>query len=65
MVRKTLTSMNPGEASALRAAVFDLSEKGSKQMLYSMIIILSQNSSVMLGQFRNVLDDARKYSQVK
>lgn len=65
MARKQKTPLNPGESASLKAAVFDLSEIAAKQMLYGMIQLLSAKNSILVEHFRDCLDDARKYSQIK
>ena len=65
MARKQKTPLNPGESANLKAAVYDLTELAAKQMLYGMIQLLSSKSSILVEQFRDVLDDARKYAQTK
>ncbi len=63
--RRTAVPLNPGEASLLKAQVFDLSESGSKQALYGIIQILQFKGSVSRVTFEEVVGDAMKYTEVK
>lgn len=57
--------LNPGESHTLKAQIFDLSESGCKQALYGLVQILSCRPSVGRIMFETVIDDARKYCEVK
>jgi hypothetical protein len=57
--------LNPGESKALKAQIFDLSESGAKQALYGLVQVLSCRPSVNRVFFESVIDDARKYCEVK
>jgi len=57
--------LNAGESKALKAAVYDLSELAAKQTLYGMIQILCIKVHVPMSVFKEILDDARKYDEVK
>lgn len=65
MAKKARTPFNPMEARDVKAAVYDLSELSAKQLLYGVIQILSFKSSIIKEQFLEILDDAKKYNQVK
>jgi hypothetical protein len=65
MEKKPRTPLNPVEVRDVKAAVYDLSEAAVKQLLYGVIQILSLKSSVIKEQFLEILDDARKYNQIK
>ena len=65
MGKKARTPLNPVESRDLKAAVYDLSEVAVKQLVYGIIQILSLKSIVIKEQFLEILDDARKYSQLK
>jgi hypothetical protein len=65
MEKKPRTPLNPVEARDVKAAVYDLSEAAVKQLLYGVIQILSLKNSVIKEQFLEILDDARKYNQIK
>ncbi|MBS3918899.1 MAG: hypothetical protein KG012_08430 [Deltaproteobacteria bacterium] len=53
------------EARNLKALVYDLSETGAKQALWGIIQILTIRTSITQAQFKEILDDAGKYSQIK
>jgi hypothetical protein len=59
------TPLNPVEVRDTKAGVYDLSEIAAKQLLYGIITILSFKSSVIKDQFLEILDDAKKYNQIK
>lgn len=65
MAKVKARSLNSGEAKALKACVYDLSENAAKQVLYGLIQILCIKVNIPLGFFQDVLDDARKYDDVK
>lgn len=62
---KKAIHLNPGEASNLKANVYDLSERGAKQALYGIIQILSFKVNVSRFMFEELIDDAVKYSKSK
>lgn len=49
----------------LKAAIYDLTEQGAKQALYGMVEILSEHPSILAKVFELIVDDARKYSNIK
>lgn len=57
--------MNPGEAKVLKATIYDLSELAAKQALYGIVQILSLKIHLNRYHFEEILDDARKLSEVK
>ena len=65
MERKTLQPLNPGEGHTLKAAVYDLSPSARLQALYGIIQILSFRVNVSRQMFEEVIDDARKYSELQ
>ena len=65
MAKEKVFPIYPDEARTLKALVFDLSETGAKQALWGMITILSFKTAISLIQFKEVLDDAAKYTQTK
>jgi hypothetical protein len=68
MERKSVVEvkpLNPGESKNLKAQIFDLSESGAKQALYGLVQVLSCRPSVGRIMFESVIDDARKYCEVK
>jgi hypothetical protein len=58
-------SFNHEEAAALKAKAYDLSELGAKQALYGIIQVLSFKGNISGPQFKEVIDDASKYSKIK
>jgi len=64
MERKTVHLLNPGEAKTLKAAVYDLSELAAKQALYGIVQVLSFNHKISREEFQEIIDDARKYSDL-
>ena len=56
---------NPGEARALKAQVYDLSEVAVKQALYGIIQILSVRGNLPRPIFEEIIDDATKYYKAK
>lgn len=65
MAREKRTPLNPVEVRDVKAAVYDLSESAAKQLLYGMVQVLSFKSSTTKEQFIEILDDAKKYNQIK
>lgn len=65
MAREKVFPIWPDEARNLKALVYDLSEIGLKQALFGMIQILTLRTSITQAQFREILDDAGKYVQIK
>lgn len=63
--KASIRPLNPGESKTLKTAVYDLSELAAKQTLYGVIQILSIKVHVPLSVFKEILDDARKYDEVK
>lgn len=55
----------PDEVRDVKASVYDLSELACKQLLYGIITVLSFKSSATKDQFLEILDDAKKYNQIK
>ena len=64
MARRVIPILNPGEASMLKAKVYDLSEAAAKQLLFGIIQVLSFKNSVARIQFEEILDDAEKYNKI-
>ena len=64
-VRLTISPFNPGEAKALKAVVYDLSEGAAKQALYGIINVLSLRVNMPKSFFRELIDDAVKYDNSK
>ena len=60
-----MVHLNPGEARALKARVYDLSEVAAKQALYGIIQILSFKVNMSRSMFEEVIDDSVKYSEVR
>ncbi|MBS3920027.1 MAG: hypothetical protein KG012_14205 [Deltaproteobacteria bacterium] len=65
MAREKVFPIYLDEARDLKARVYDLSEIGLKQVLFGMIQILTLKTSITQAQFKEILDDAGKYSQIK
>ena len=63
MAREKVFPIYPDEARALKAKVYDFSESAAKQALWGMITILSFKTAISLIQFKEILDDAGKYTQ--
>ena len=53
------------EARMLKATVYDLSETAARQALFAMVQILTFKTSITQVQFKEILDDAGKYTQAK
>jgi hypothetical protein len=64
-VSRDRASLMPAEAHNLKAIVHGLSDLAAKQALYGLIQVLSFKSGVSGLMFSEVLDDARKYTEVK
>ena len=64
MELKTLHPLNPGEAKVLKAAVYDLGELATKQALYGIIQVLSFKPRMSTDMLKEIVDDARKYSDL-
>ena len=65
MAREKVFPIYPDEARTLKATVYDFSESAAKQALWGMIQILSLKTTISQAQFKEVLDDAGKYTQAK
>ena len=65
MAREKVFPIYPDEARVLKAKVYDFSETAAKQALWAMIQILSLKTSITQAQFKEILDDAGKYTQAK
>ena len=65
MARKKLFPIYPDEARTLKAKVYGFSESAAKQALWGMIQVLSTKTFVSQAQFKELLDDAGKYTQAK
>jgi len=65
MERKTLHPLNPGEAKTLKATVYDLSPSARLQALYGIIQILSFKPRISREEYQEIIDDARKYSELE
>ena len=65
MAKEKVFPIYPDEARALKAHVYDLSESAAKQALYGMILFLSLKTTITQAQFKEILDDASKYTQAK
>ncbi len=65
MPREKVFPIYLDEARALKAQVYDFSETAAKQALWGMIQILSLKTTITQAQFREILDDAGKYTQAK
>jgi hypothetical protein len=64
-VLKTEVVLNAGEASALKARIYDLSESGAKQAMYGMVRVLAMRGSIRRDFFEECVDDAAKFTQLK
>lgn len=64
MPREKVFPIYPDEARTLKACVFDLSETAAKQALFAMVQILSLKTFITQAQFKEIIDDAGKYSQI-
>jgi hypothetical protein len=58
-----MPSMSQEDAKLVKAQIYDLSERGAKQVLYGMVKILVQNPSVMMVAFRLLVEEGGKYSE--
>lgn len=65
MAKEKRCPLNPGEAKTLKAAIFDLSENAAKQALYGIIQILSLGPQLNRTHLEEIIDDARKLSEMK
>ena len=64
MGREKVFPIYPDEVRILNAKVFNFSESSAKQALYGMIRVLSLKTSITQAQFKEILDDAGKYSVI-
>lgn len=53
--------INSDYAKDLKALIFDLDEKASKQVLFGMVDILTQHPSVLRNVFIELVSDGRDY----
>lgn len=58
-----MNKFNEGEAKTLKDLIFNLSEKVTKQALWGILTILTFKGTVNRNQVKEILDDAKKYSQ--
>lgn len=58
-------SMNAGEASVLKARIYDLSDVAAKQALYGLVQVLSCRANISRAFFESCVDDAAKYTRIK
>ena len=65
MAREKVFPIYQDEARVLKAKVYDFSETAAKQALWGLIQILSFKTSITQTQFKEILDDAANYTQVK
>ena len=63
MKREKVFPIYQDEARALKAQVYDFSEIAAKQAIWGMIQILSLETSITKARFKEVLDDAGRYTQ--
>ena len=64
MTREKVFPIYPDEAKILKATVYDLSETAARQALFAMVQILTLRTSITQVQFKEILDDAGKYSVI-
>lgn len=64
-VKPSVVPLNPGEAKALKARIYDLSEVAAKQALYGLVQVLSCKPNIRRSFFEVCVDDAAKYTRVK
>ena len=62
MAREKVFPIYPDEAGILKATVYDLSETAARQALFAMVQVLTLKVSITQAQFKEILDDAGKYS---
>ena len=62
MPKEKVFPIYPDEAKILKATVYDLSETAARQALFAMVQILTFKTSITQVQFKEILDDAGKYS---
>ena len=65
MPREKVFPIYQDEAKVLKAKVYDFSENAAKKALWGVITILSFKTAISLIQFKEILDDAGKYTQSK
>lgn len=65
MPREKVFPIYPDEARTLKAMVYDFSEISLRQALWGMINILTLKTSITQAQFKEILEDANKYTQNK
>lgn len=65
MPKEKVFPIYPDEARTLKAKVYDFSETAAKQAPWGMIQILTLKTSITQAQFKEVIDDASRYTQIK
>jgi hypothetical protein len=65
MTRQKQYPINPAEAHTLKAAIYDLSDLAAKQALYGILKMLSIKAHLNRIHFEEVIDDARKLTEIK
>lgn len=63
--RFKIYSISEQESKIFKAMVFDLNETAAKQILFGIIQVLSKNNTMTASFFKEILDDASKYSSIK
>lgn len=65
MTREKRYPINPGQAHAIKATIYDLSELAAKQALYGIVQTLSRKGQCRTIDFQEIIDDARKLTEVR
>lgn len=52
-------------AKDLKALIFDLDEKACKQVLFAMVEILTQHTSILRNVFMELVSDGRDYHKAR
>jgi hypothetical protein len=62
--RRKAFPINPGEAKVLKVTIDRLSELAAKQALYGIVQTLTLMNTLRRKTFEEILDDARKLSEI-
>lgn len=60
-----MEKFNEGEVKVLKDLIFDLNEMALRQALFGILTVLNFKKNISTNQVKEILDDSRKYSQIK
>lgn len=60
-----MEKFNEGEVKVLKDLIYDLNEMALRQALFGILTVLNFKKNISTNQVKEILDDSRKYSQIK